>query len=409
MGWFDRDNLRFPLVTETDADSPVSEELMSQIRENFESLVLLLFGAKETGSLTSDPPNDTTGVLTDSAGGFSTDEHNNRCIIFRDGAAAGNIYQITDTTATTLVISGTNMYAEGVRSGDSYLIVYNLKTGINTGHNHNGWNSETVTPAAGTLTQSMLKTSTYEASLAGGGSGDADNAAVTGGSYCFFPQVKDSTGVGGNGSIQIASNFTNTSYATTVYISAAAGHTLYAQFRYVTSSGDVHWIFVLRDYTTGAIIAQTSAPDHPCFGNGGKPGVVPHPFLSVFEENGGLYRWVRDPETGLITDQKQRMEILVINPSLADVAMIEKNCIVDDEEKPDRSWFESFNDLFEINESKSGDWPDVPVTVGLPRTDAKGNLVDDWRFMPRHTHVKPIKKTIAKPDLLGVACYRERK
>lgn len=62
-------NLRMVLDTETDADSPWTETNAGAIRQMIESLFLLLFAA-HNGSLTSDPPNDTTGYAIDTGGRF---------------------------------------------------------------------------------------------------------------------------------------------------------------------------------------------------------------------------------------------------------------------------------------------------------------------------------------------------
>lgn len=140
--------LRMILDTETDFDSTVGEELKSQIRENIEALLILLAGTGVSGSATSDPPNDTTGVLTDTAQSFTADSHNGKTLVMTSGLAKGNAYTIDDTTATTLVCTGDNLYADGVRSGDSYLVLYDVKTNTD-GHDHNGVNSKEVVLAKG--------------------------------------------------------------------------------------------------------------------------------------------------------------------------------------------------------------------------------------------------------------------
>ena len=209
---------------------------------------------------------------------------------------------------------------------------------------------------------------------------------------------------------QIANTLYASAYETNIYLirTGTANYTVYAQQRYVTSSGEIHWLFILRDYATGQVLNQWQAPDHPCFGNGGKPQVTQHPWPDVFEENGALYRFARDPDTRKLTDQKQRVEIIVVNPSLAEVEEIEKARLIADEDKPDLAWLEAYNDLFEINESKSADWPDVPVTVGLPKTDAAGNIIDDYRFAPKGTKITPVKKVIQKPTLIEVAAINRK-
>jgi len=399
-------NLRFPDETEADADSPVSETLMQTLLHNFEALVLMLFKHGDAGTLTSDPPNNTTGVLTDSARSFDTDEHNGRSILFTSGNAKNKFFTITDTTATTLTVSGTNLYDEGARSGDGYIVTYWLNP--NYGHTHNGEDSNTITPASASIAQANLKTSTGEVSRVAGSTG---HCTLPGGEYGFYPQFKHSNGNANSDSAQLkGSGFGSTTYTTTVYIiNNETGIDYYAQQRYVTSSGEIHWLFILRDYQTGAVISQYSAPDHPCFGNGGKPLLVSHPFPDVFEEKDALYQFVRDPETGLLTDSKQQVEIIVINPDLTDVARVEKARIIEDETKPDLSWIEAFNSTFEVNESKSADWPDVPITVGLPKTDASGNLVNDYRFSgKRAALIEPIKKVIEQPILFEVATLNKK-
>ena len=130
--WTALSQLRTILATETDYDSPNSEELLEQIRENIEALFMLLLDTGDSGSATSDPPNNTTGVLADTGAAYDADEHNGRTLLIKSGLAIGNLYTIDDTTATTLVCTGDNLYADGVRSADTYKVMYDLKT-IRTG------------------------------------------------------------------------------------------------------------------------------------------------------------------------------------------------------------------------------------------------------------------------------------
>jgi len=404
MTQYDIDNLRFPDETEADADSPVSETLMQTLIHNFEALVLMMLKHGDSGSATSDPPNDTTGVLTDTGASFDVDEHNGRSILFTSGDAKNLHLTITDTTATTIVVSGTNLYDAGIRSGDSYIITYWLDP--NYGHTHNGVDSNNITPASASIAQANLKTSTGEVSQSSSGG----NNTLPGGTYGFYPQIKNDGSAGHTGGNQISNGLNSASYVTNIYLVPTGADTEYAQQRYVTASGEIHWLFILREYATGKVVSQYSAPDHPCFGNGGKPLLVGHPFPEVFEESGNLYRFTRDPETGLLTDSKQRVEILTINPALADVAKIEKARMIADEAKPDLAWLEAFAKLYEVDETKTADWPDVPVTVALPRTDAGGNLIDDYRFAKkRPAQIEPIKKVITKPTLVEAAAIKQRK
>ena len=72
-----------------------------------------------------------------------------------------------------------------------------------------------------------------------------------------------------------------TAYATKMVIRTPnGGADLWAQFRYVTSSGQDYWIWLLLNKNTNKIIASSSAADHPSYGNGGDPELIPHPFNS---------------------------------------------------------------------------------------------------------------------------------
>lgn len=77
----------------------------------------------DTGSATSDPPDDTTGVLTDSAGTMTPDAHIDRWLVMTSGTASGKIWKITDNAATTITCAGINLYSAGVRSGDTYKVM----------------------------------------------------------------------------------------------------------------------------------------------------------------------------------------------------------------------------------------------------------------------------------------------
>jgi len=142
MGFWTIDGYRVILDTETDADSDLNEELLSQIRENGEARDMLNFYTGDSGTATSDPPDDTTGVLTDTGASYAVDEHNGRSLLITSGTAKGFIYTIDDTTATTLVCTSDNLYDDGLRSGDEYLVMYNLKNTL--AHNHDGANSRVI-------------------------------------------------------------------------------------------------------------------------------------------------------------------------------------------------------------------------------------------------------------------------
>lgn len=110
---------------------------------------------------------------------------------------------------------------------------------------------------------------------------------VTGGTYCFYPQVRMSDTASQNWRCAIynpgysTSGFTE--YTTKVTLSTGSvGVAMYVQFRYVTSSGQDFWFFLLVEKNTGEILTASAAPDHPSYGNGGAPKRIPHPFADYY-------------------------------------------------------------------------------------------------------------------------------
>jgi hypothetical protein len=112
-----------------------------------------------------------------------------------------------------------------------------------------------------------------------------NHVTLPGGEYGFYPRTKASSTANGRhalsilGTVGIDAQSIDTSYVTRCMM-RAEGVTLYAQQRYVTSSGKDFWLFLLVDKTTKDIIAAWGAADHPSYGNGGDPLATPHPFLS---------------------------------------------------------------------------------------------------------------------------------
>lgn len=234
--------------------------------------------------------------------------------------------------------------------------------------------------AASAVSQAKLKTSSGEVSASATG-----NLTLPGGEYGFYPQTKCTSYVSGGAQAMIVLVGSTFTYATYIGVSIEGEATIYAKQRYVTSSGEVFWVFLLRDRTTGKVISSYAAPDHPCFGNGGKPDVVPHPFPGY---------------------DVSKHEILVINPTADELATIDKACDVEDEAKPDRSRLDVIlNDYDHDTDAKGLAWPTEAVTVGLP----KGH---DWQKAAEGTAVEPIKKVIPQPEgvkLAGLVAKKKAK
>jgi len=262
MSFFDLSALRAILTTETDADSPINEELMSQIRENLEAILILLASTGITGSATSDPPNDTTGYLTDTASSWSNDDHNGRTLLLTSGLAKGNMYTIDDTDDANnrLVCTGDNLYADGVRSGDTYLILYDVKNNAD-GHDHDGINSSNVVLADDSVANVKLK-SVANTTGASGSLNAESGVNVVMQDYCFFPNTYTSR----NYEILITCHNTNTADTTArlgLWNSDQSLSTNYAvRWRYITAS-DEPFIYALRDKITGEIIHLWACDDPP--------------------------------------------------------------------------------------------------------------------------------------------------
>ena len=178
----------------------------------------------------------------------------------------------------------TAVWAEKFRQNDYHLrqsLYGNGAGGFHTavdGHKHTGTDSELV-DLTGQIAQADLKTSSGEVSVVGG-AGVGTDRTLPGGEYGFYPQLKTTGSEGRWGDAVAAAGTTSTSYVTVIRLANSAGGTTSAKQRYVTASGEIHWTFLLRDKATKEIISAYTAPDHPCFGNGGDPEKIQHPFLN---------------------------------------------------------------------------------------------------------------------------------
>ena len=190
------------------------------------------------------------------------------------------------------------------------------------------------------VTQNSLKVSTGQVST---GSTDPTTLVLPGGIYGFYPQVAAS---GSYLSTAVASAFggLSGSFASLITLQApqtsggSSAGTTYAQQTYITSSGEVFWVFILRDKTTKAIAGVYAAPDHPCFGNGGDPVALAHPFVKF------------DGAT---------QEIIVATPDEAALAGIEA--------ASSATVLENILSHYQVDENSAPEWPTVPVTVAPGR------------------------------------------
>ena len=232
---------------------------------------------------------------------------------------------------------------------------------------------------ASAVAQSKLKTSTGEVSSTNPNTGAS--LTLPGGEYGFYPQIKSN---GSNvANFVIANHALTASYATAIHITGNTD-TFYAQQRYVTSSGEVNWLFILRDKASKVIKSSYFASDHPCLGNGNDPDTVPHPFLDYDSESDEI------------------VTVILSNDELSEISGKVK-----DKSVKGTSVLEVILNNYEVDESakKANPWPDVPVTIGLPEE------ANDWRIAREVEEITPIKAVISKPSCVTVKSLKlkERK
>lgn len=171
-----------------------------------------------------------------------------------------------------------------------------------TAHNHDGLNSKFVAGVStGSITQAELKTTTGSVLLAvSSASSNSTNIALPGGEFGFERSIKitPNVDIGGEAWVATAVDFKDgaltstgitTSYTANIYMKGSRGNestgSLHAQRRYVTASGKEHWVFINWNKETSRIESAWEAPDHPSYGNGGDPEIMPHPFGNVTTRN----------------------------------------------------------------------------------------------------------------------------
>jgi len=251
----------------------------------------------------------------------------------------------------------------------------------------------------GSISQVKLKTYSEGAGTLSVISGGTDQSHYTlpGGEYGFSPMFSCWTNQGSNLPFAMASQhmydcngtFFGTASKSVIYMKMTGNTTvgtswLQCNQRYVTSSGEVPWFFALRDKNTKFIKAAVFSLDHPCFGNGGKPNIVTHPFQPP-----------KDDE-----------EIIVINPTPEQIAAAEDYAIRGDDEA-DYTVLRSLLELYDIDEDAKPSWPDTPVTVGITKVlSPQGRMVkakaENLKTAQEGTPIEVIKKVV--PQTEGLVC-----
>lgn len=168
MGFLDpKSDFRYILPTETDANSPINEELMSQYRENIESNIMdVKYSGFRFKVVTVDSDTQMTVTKVDSGDeDWSSGAFAQLITSMQTGVALGNNYIIASNTAlttgnATLTFTGTTLLSDSIIAGDIGLIMFSF-TGV--GHTHDGIDS----PAIGSDLLLVTGTGSYTWSTSG--------------------------------------------------------------------------------------------------------------------------------------------------------------------------------------------------------------------------------------------------
>lgn len=158
-----------------------------------------------------------------------------------------------------------------------------------------------------------------------------DNGILPGGKYGFWTRTKRKDFYVGE----------------TLFLTITSSHA------YITSSGEVYWIFLKKKRSTDFINAFYFSPDHPCFGNGNDPLLIQHPFGNI-----------KDDE-----------EIIAINPTEEQVKKLKHLCKSQKMGEREKSFEELIGKgkPFDIGKEER-EYPKIPVTIGIVDDEDKRPL-----------------------------------
>jgi len=168
---------------------------------------------------------------------------------------------------------------------------------------------------ASAIDQTRLKTSYGEVS-----SEAAENLTLPGGEYGFYPQTKGGGSGGKYGYIWGEADLGET-YITNIFASTAESYMVYHKQRYISASGEDHWIYLLKNRETGRITCAYQAPDHPSANTQALHTEIPHPFPTYDPAKYELILADNDILNALKPHLSRKNGILTL---------INKTCLVDD-------------------------------------------------------------------------------
>ena len=266
--------LRMVLNTETDADSPDNETTFAAIRVAIESLFMILLGTGFDGTVSG----ISTTTITHADAAQVVDAHNGRTTLMTSGACKGNFYTIDDGAAQTLIHTGDDLEADGVAIGDTFVVLFDIKTNLD-GHDHDTINAKGIVLGNDTVDSQHYVADSIDTEHYAPASVDYNAIKWAGGSlvstalttsytqitmqdYCCFPNI----------GTDLSAYFVVHPYGTIAATNYTGRFTIYNQdgstrnysvwWRYHTAS-DEPFIYAIRDKATGSILTTWMCDDPP--------------------------------------------------------------------------------------------------------------------------------------------------
>jgi len=242
------------------------------MRVAIESLFMILLGTGFDGTVSG----ISTTTITHADAAQVVDAHNGRTTLMTSGACKGNFYTIDDGAAQTLIHTGDDLEADGVAIGDTFVVLFDIKTNLD-GHDHDTINAKGIVlgndtvdsqhyvadsidtehyaPASVNTTAVKTGTGTTSGDCTGG-----SEVEITMQDYCFFPHTYGVIA-------DMRMNPSNTSAANYIgmfcfYVDGVTTRAYNAYWRYITSS-DEPFVYSIRDKATGEIVAVWACEDPP--------------------------------------------------------------------------------------------------------------------------------------------------
>ena len=225
------------------------------------------------------------------------------------------------------------------------------------------------------VSTAKLKTSTGSQTFTAG----SGIAQITLNAYSFFPSINRENEEGDLGTYVASSGSADSPRFSAGSYSASPSRRIRVYWRYVTSSGDIYWLFALRNKETGEVESMWRSADHPVFNTGLTHDEMPHPFGDV---------------------DLSKYEIEVINPELSLMKEIHKQAKA---ERTDE--LEIIQRDYEIAEIKTPQFSEKDGKAGyITRPAAVGTTDTSWPFYDEEEDGPAVVKyeVLTRPEYIKI-------